>query len=661
MGVVQRQSPGLWIRLLRVQIPSPTLFLFAPVAQRIEHWTSDPSVAGSNPVGRRMIMSKIIFGVSPSFISPFFPNKNEEVKIKCICKKSVELKWLRACYLEKDFLRYAYFTRSEKNVFTCSVMITNEKLTFWLEYLTSDGKTYYLDSSGENRAYPLWKNAFVLKSNLSLPLWVSESICYQIFPDRFFNAVPELGVKTGDYEFNGGICKQRNWDDEVLPYSEGRCLDFYNGDLYGIAEKIPYLKDLGVSCIYLNPIFCSLTTHRYDCTDYFNVDPKLGGNEAYIHLIEKMHENGIRVICDVSINHTGSKHPWFINALSGGEFSDFYCKNNDGSYVFWAGVETLPQLNYNNRKLRDLIYRDADSVLKKYLKPPFCQDGWRMDVANEVGNTEHDFLCHEIWKEVRQQLKSLKKDVYIVAEDWEDSSVFLDGTQWDGVMNYSGCSRPVRRWMGQRDVYVSEWGHVEYEQGFNAYEMAESLNNSLSNLLPQMLFMQMNLIDSHDISRLYNHTRIFDCDLYFGCLMLQYMLPGMPCIYYGDEIALSGPVGSNEDCRYPMEWSPDRQNKTFLSFYKKLAKVRNRYMDILKNGYFHVHALSDSVLIFSRYTDSEELTLIMNKSETVIKLKLSEVLFFGGKKAVDVMHDADIQNEFELEIRKSLIIYGNAE
>ncbi len=627
-------------------------------------------------------MSKIIFGVSSSFINPFLPCLNDKITFKCIVPKKNSLLWIRLCFIEKDFIKKVYFNFSKKE-YTCEVIIKEENFRFWLEYRTNSGNTYYYDSTGENRYFPLWKNAFVIKADLNLPLWVSTSICYQIFPDRFYNSRSDLGVKTGDYEFNGALCKARKWEDAVLSYNEGRCVDFYNGDLYGIAEKIPHLKELGVTSIYLNPIFSSLTTHRYDCTDYFNVDSKLGGNEAYIYLIRKMHENGIKVICDVSINHTGSNHLWFIDAKNGGEFTDFYYKRNDGNFIYWAGVETLPQLNYNSDKLKNIIYKNKNSVLKKYLNEPFNQDGWRLDVANEVGNTETDFLCHKVWKDVRHELKKEKKDVYLVGEDWEDSSVFLDGSQWDATMNYFGCSRPIRRWMGERDVYACTDYNTEIENAFNAYEMAESLNNALTSLKPQMIFMQMNLIDSHDISRLYNHKEIFDIDIYFGCLMLQFLLPGMPTVYYGDEIALDGSIDSNEGCRYPMNWNKDKWNLKFFEFYKSLSSLRKKYEEIIKNGFFSIRAISDSILLFTRYTDCEELTLILNKSEDDTELNLLDILYFkdfyfddsdksnknndfnyiaynylDGKMKID----GDIKsNKLSLMARKSVIIYSSIE
>ena len=395
-------------------------------------------------------------GVSSLYIRPLYPKKGEEISLSA-CADSKHVKWVRLTVIENDNLfRYKMEKTSDDGhncVYTVRISSHDDEIRYWFEAELNDGSDCYLTAKGVFDYLCSWKDAFVLKQDLDVTSWVPSSVCYQIFPDRFCNGNPELGAKEGEYEFDGGTVRQMSWNDRPLPYNQGHCLDFFNGDLAGIASKTDYLRSLGVTAIYLNPIGCSRTTHRYDCTDYFHIDPKLGGDEGYAKMVETLHNAGIRVITDISINHTGTDHPWFISAADGGPEEEFYYRNSRGGFDCWFDVSTLPQLNYNSDRLRDLIYRKEDSVLQKFLREPFCQDGWRLDVATSVGNHREERMCHEIWKEVRRNLKAIRSDVYLVGEDWDDSSAYLKGDQWDASMNYAGCSRPLRRWMGERDRF----------------------------------------------------------------------------------------------------------------------------------------------------------------------------------------------------------------
>ena len=273
----------------------------------------------------------------------------------------------------------------------------------------------------------------------------------------------------------------------------------------------------------------------------FHIDPKLGGDEGYARMIGVLHDAGIKVITDISINHTGTDHPWFKSASEGGPEEEYYYRNRRGGFDCWFNVKTLPQLNYNSEKLRSIIYRDEGSVLQKFLRKPFLQDGWRLDVATSVGNHKNERMCHEIWKEVRLSLKAVNRQTYLVGEDWDDPEQYLKGDQWDASMNYAGCSRPLRRWMGERDRFF--W-QADNRPGkvppYSARQLRGHIEGHLMALEGQMVFQQMNLIDSHDIPRLQCHSETFDRSLFKGAVMMQFMLPGMPSIYYGDEIGIEG-------------------------------------------------------------------------------------------------------------------------
>lgn len=580
-------------------------------------------------------------GVGSSFVEPLYPKMGESVAIRCQVLSS-DVEWVRVAkvsdYAPDIMLRYPMSCEDE-DVFSASFKMDDHVVRYWIEAGVRGVGSVYLSKRGESHVCPTNNDAFELIADLDVPSWIPNATCYQIFPDRFAKGDPSVGVKGGDYSFDGHEPIAMKWGDEPLQYDKGHCLDFFNGDLRGIASKVEHFKALGVNVLYLNPIGCSMTTHRYDCTDYFHVDPKLGGDEAYVEMLDTMHANGIKVVTDISINHTGVEHPWFKSASSGGAEKEFYYEDGDGGFDYWFGVRTLPQLNYKSKRLRELVFQGDDCVLRKFLRPPFNQDGWRMDVATCVGVNGDDRMCHGIWQCVRSSVKSVNPQAYIVGECWEDASSFLQGDQWDATMNYAGCSRPLRSWMGEEDRYFCDnMNDPGVCRPFSATELACGLSNQLSALPSQMAYQQMNLIDSHDIPRLYDHEQVFDIDLYFGAVMMQFVLPGMPSVYYGDEVALAGPMGTAENCRYPMQWDCSKWNMSFFDLYCSLGKLRSMFTDALGTGVWEFGFCDAHVLEFTRYAgagSSESVKLVMYRGDrprTVDEIDVSGYVdWFSGE------------------------------
>lgn len=595
-------------------------------------------------------------GVSNLFVQPLYPKQGEGVCFRAMADPK-RVKWVRLTAIQNDNLeRYGMAKAScdgLQDIYEVRINADEKELRYWFEAELSDGTDCYLSKAGLSDYLCTWENAFVLKYGLDVPSWVPSSVCYQIFPDRFCRANRNLGAREGDYEFDGHPVREMDWDDRPLPYNEGYCLDFFNGDLEGIASKADYLRDLGVTAVYLNPIGCSRTTHRYDCMDYFHIDPKLGGDEAYAEMIRVLHEAGIRVITDISINHTGTDHPWFISALKGGPEEEYYYRNRRGGFDCWYNVKTLPQLNYNSEKLRNIIYRGSDSVLRKFIGKPFCQDGWRLDVATSVGNHKDERMCHEVWKEVRSALKADNPQTYLVGEDWDDPEEYLKGDQWDASMNYAGCSRPLRRWMGERDRFF--W-QSENRPGritpYTARQLKGHLEGHLRALEGQMVFQQMNLIDSHDIPRLHCHDQVFDRQLYKGAVMMQFLLPGMPCIYYGDEIGIRGPMGSVENCRYPMVWDREKWDTDLYDLYVSLGSLREEFSQALSEGQWEFGFCDDDVLEFRRQGRNQTVVLVMYRGEA--PRSVPEINVRGMKD----WFTKEVAESLELESRTSRIFVG---
>ncbi|NBK21265.1 MAG: glycoside hydrolase family 13 protein [Spirochaetia bacterium] len=514
---------------------------------------------------------------------------------------------------------------SKKVFFKTKLQMPDEKL-FWYFVLFASDRAYYYSQKGITASPPSLYDSFSLIPDLVPVSWVGSSTCYQIFPDRFRVGDTTVGATDGQYSFDGGTVKTMDFSQKPLPFDEGKCLDFFNGDLKGIEDAIPHFKALGVNVLYLNPIGVSLTTHRYDCCDFFHIDEKLGGDEAYISLTKKLHDEGIRIVVDISINHTGIEHPWLKRAQQDrdSEEASFYYFNDDGSVACWENVPTLPQLNFTSNKLRELLYKREDSALVKFLKQPFLQDGWRLDVAPVLGRRGKDQLCEEVWREVRTAVKAENDQAYLVGEDWADAAPFLQGDMWDGTMNYFGSSRPLRSWMGETDRFISEgWGHdPKPTRAYTGGELAQALESQLASLPSQMHSMQMNLLDSHDTTRFHANPNGFDFSLYSGCVMLMYLLPGMPNLYYGDEVGLAGPYGSVEDSRYPMQWDSNKWDVRFYELYAMLGDLRKRYQQMLQGASYKILYSDELSLVFARYDRETALLCVLNKNEEASLLKI---------------------------------------
>lgn len=582
-------------------------------------------------------MRLVDFQVAEQFVEPIWPRAGETVRLSIrIPAGSPVQEGFVVAYLLGRVSRF----RLRSDVDACEgrrgavtywrtelTMPKTEGLYWWFELKTGDCVRYYA-SEGFRSYVPPLRECFRLEADLDLPGWVPGSVCYQIFPDRFRKGDPSVGVRPGQYEFDGGKPRVLDWNDPPLDFEQGRCLDFYNGDLKGIERSVEHFKRLGVSVLYLNPIGVSHTTHRYDCCDFFHVDDKLGGDDALVELIETMHANGIRVIVDISINHTGTGHPWFIAARENpdGEEASFYYREPDGSFAFWEGVPTLPQLNYGSGRLRDVMYRNSDSVLRKFLEPPFNQDGWRLDVADVVGRRKDDQFCHEIWREVRKAVKATSSQAYLVAEDWIDASDHLQGDEWDATMNYYGSSRPIRRWMGETDRFqLPGWGHDPVPGSyFSGRDLAEALDRQLKSLPPQMVFQQFNLIDSHDTPRLHTNEFVADRNLYRGAVMLLFLLPGMPSVYYGDEVGLEGKIGSVEASRYPMQWDRAQWDMDVYRLYRDLGLLKRSEPALAFGAWKILHADEDA-MVFARYDGKRAIVLVLNKNP-----KPSDIIFDAG-------------------------------
>ena len=593
------------------------------------------------------------------FVSNPTPKTGEKIKIALQMMKndSVKAVFLLAKFNGCERTLKMDLKSEENSVFRFETEVqVFEKEFRYIFIIASKTEIYYYNQAGLTSYVPSEAHIFRILVNYVQPEWVKNAVFYQIFPERFCNGNPENDVKDGEYIFDGFPCKKvKDWDSVPEPYSKAHCLDFYGGDLEGIRQKIPYLKKLGVTALYLNPIFYAATVHKYDCLDYFSVDPHFGGDKALSDLTDELHKNGIRIILDVSINHTGIANKWFNRdgtffPISEGAFNnpssterEFYFFGKDNSYKGWFDVQTLPTLNYTSEKLRGVIYKNPDSLVKKWLKPPFSTDGWRFDVADTMARNNEIQLHHEIWPEIRKSIKEEKSDAFILAEDWSDCTEFLNGDEWDSQMNYYASSRAIREFYGQHDIFVSR---EKLLQGVDYKSTAKDLSKRISLFYARLPFVmtqiQFNLLDSHDVPRFHNDNKISK-DMLKGALIMLFTLPGSASIYYGDEAEISGTVDSMEGARYPMPWSKNIEETFSYKLYSSLSHLKTEY-DSFKNGGFKILWDEGFVFAFARFTPSELFISVCSNSEKIEKIELP-LAIFGESFALDKKIDYDFLNE----------------
>ncbi len=491
---------------------------------------------------------------------------------------------------------------------------------------TKDNLNLYLGTSGiANFISPSekWNYDSSVYQRHIIPDWVYGSVMYQVFPERFANGRSAINPKN---TVEWGSVPTR--------------LDFQGGDLYGVIDKLDHIESLGVNILYLNPIFLSGSTHKYDSWDHFKVDPTLGGDDGLKDLISNCHDRNIKVILDCSLNHVHPRHFAFQDIVKNGEKSEYKnwftifdypvrlihrphlyantykvgwdgneeeykrylektfdetkvpveVRDDDGpivepSYKAWWGVPDMPKVNFENKEARQW----ALDVTKHWIEN-FDIDGWRMDVAKEL-----DF---SFWKEFRDIAHKANKDTLLISEIFGDTSQWLQGDRFDGTMNYS-----FREAM--TDYFATK--------RINNKEFADSLANLYSMYSFEALSSCQNLLSSHDVKRFLNRCGNEEDGL-LGAIFLQATFPGIAGIYYGDEVGLGG--ADDPFNREPFPWhSEESWNSTILDYTKKLMNIK-KSSSIFKYGRFELLDDNEQFVAFRRILKDESMLCIINRSKS---------------------------------------------
>lgn len=492
-----------------------------------------------------------------------------------------------------------------------TLTLTMPRLNYRFKVMSGEG-AYWYNALGASRADSPDGYDFKLLADFAAPAWLEAAVFYQIFPDRFYNGDPANDVPPGAWtNHHGHAVQRRAWDEPPLPWNDGGNLDFYGGDLAGIIQKLDVLRELGVTGLYLNPIFTAYSNHRYDIADYNHVDPHLGGNTALAELRRALDEAGMRLVLDVTPNHCGARHHWFLAAQADAhaptaEYFTFHHHPDD--YECWLGHRSLVKLNYHSARLRDAMYAAPDSVLRRWLLPPYRIDGWRLDVANMTARQGMQQLEHKIWRGVRRAVKADQPETYLVGENFYDGTPHLQGDELDAVMNYQGFTIPVWSWLRGRELPAEVIYGREWLDPFPlpAEALAEQWQRFRAAVPWVVTRQQFNQLGSHDTPRILSLVGGDKNLLRLGVVLLL-TFPGVPCIYYGDEIGMEGLF--DPDNRRPMRWDTTTWDMDLREFYRRLIALR-RSAPALRRGGFQMVYAAGGLLAYQRQSPEQRLLVI---------------------------------------------------
>lgn len=491
----------------------------------------------------------------------------------------------------------------------------NEPHVHYRFFIEADDGIWWYTAAGVQTHEPLDVTDFRILANYEAPAWLQDAVFYQIFPETFANGDTSNDPQPHEYEFRGTHPQTYAWG-QPAPEEQPFQLTFYGGDLQGITQHLDYLEKLGINSLYLTPIFTAYTNHKYDVVDYGNVDPHFGGNEALIELRKALNERNMRYMLDIVPNHSGYYCHWFQEALKNPEALEaaFYSfKKHPEDYATWLGVWSLPKLNYRSDELRRRIYENDDSVFRYWLKPPFSADGWRVDVANMLGRQGETQVGIEVSRGIRQAVKAARPDAYLIGENFFDATNQLQGDQFDGVMNYMGMSLPLIHWL--KGYEQGAWGleiPIKSSVKWSTQALEETWRYRRAAIPWAIALQQYNLLGSHDTSRIRSLLNGNDA-LHKLALVILLTFPGVPGLYYGDEIGLEDiPRFRSRAC---MEWDESRWNMDLLEFHRCLIALR-RNSKILQRGGFQVLSVEEDTIIYQRESSEGHIIIVAHRDQT---------------------------------------------
>ncbi len=531
---------------------------------------------------------------------------------------------------------------------------------------------------------------FTIVPGFKTPDWAKGAVFYQIYVDRFYNGDPTNDVMTNEYSYLGRhVQKVDDWNKLPDSMDVG---NFYGGDLQGVMDKLDYLKELGIDVIYFNPLFVSPSNHKYDIQDYDHIDPHFGkivkddgellpwdsndntaasryirrvtdpenleaSNRLFIKLVKEAHRRGIKVILDGVFNHCGSFNKWLDreriyadnpNYEKGAyidhdspyrsffKFNDDFAWPYNGSYNGWWGHDTLPKLNYEeSEKLHDYIIE----IGRKWVSPPFNVDGWRLDVAADLGYTEE--YNHRFWRDFRDAVKEANPEAIILAEHYGNPRSWLQGDEWDTIMNYGAFMEPITWFLTGVEKHSDEF---RGDLMGNADAFRGTMKNYMACMLYNSLYVSMNELSNHDHSRFLTRTnhrvgRIntlgphaadesVNTGIFREAVVFQMTWPGAPTIYYGDEVGVCG--WTDPDSRRTFPWG--HENMELLNFHKEMIRIHKKYKSLLTGSLKFLHG-EYKCIAYGRFNSKEAVLIVLNNdySDKTLRLHVRELGVYNNR------------------------------
>lgn len=583
----------------------------------------------------------------------------------------------------RNNVEYAYLVCNDERILMDKSEVIGEFDYYSAEYQLSNEKVHYhfeIESAGIVRYYDTrgvvkdineyWD--FHIRPGFKTPDWAKGAVMYQIYVDRFYNGDPSNDVLTDEYTYIGeNVTRVENWD-KYPAYMGVR--EFYGGDLKGVLDKLDYLQSLGIDAIYFNPLFVSPSNHKYDIQDYDYIDPHIGvivedegelltdgrrnnseasryinrvtnprnleaSNRFFAQVVEEAHKRNIKVIIDGVFNHCGSFNKWLDReriyeeqeGYSKGAYVDrnspyhdffrFFDENRwpyNGSYDGWWGHDTLPKLNYEgSRELYDYVLR----IARKWVSPPYNVDGWRLDVAADLGHSPE--FNHQFWKDFRRVVKEANPNAIIIAEHYGDPSSWLQGDEWDTIMNYDAFMEPVTWFLTGMQKHSDDY---RPDMLGNADAFEGMMRNGISKFMSPSMFTTMNELSNHDHSRFLTRTnhvvgRVADKGYEAAnngvnkavmreAVVIQMAWVGAPTLYYGDEAGVCGFTDPDNRRSYP--WGHEDQE--LIDFHRDMIKIHKENRELIVGNQLLIHK-DYNVIAFARFLMYEQIIVIVNNND----------------------------------------------
>ena len=611
-----------------------------------------------------------------NYRTPAEPEAGDTVNIRIRTKKNN----VDFVYLVYDDVKHPMGWIESKDGFDyygTDVKLGNETIRYYFEIISGKIHCYYTQVGVTREIDEHY--CFGIVPGFKTPDWAKGAVMYQIFVDRFNNGDPTNDVVTGEYTYiDEHVKKVEDWN---RPPQAMDVRDFYGGDLQGVMDKLDYLKDLGVDVIYFNPLFVSPSNHKYDSQDYDYIDPHYGkivkdggeilaegdkenahatkyiervtdkvnleaSNAFFVCLVEEIHKRGMKVILDGVFNHCGSFNKWldreqiyenqigyekgaYVSADS--PYRTFFRFHNEYSWPYnpfydgWWGHDTLPKLNYEESPR---LYEYIMNIAKKWVSPPYNVDGWRLDVAADLGHSNE--YNHQFWREFRKNVKEANPDALILAEHYGEAKPWLEGDQWDTVMNYDAFMEPVTWFLTGMEKHSDE-----YNEGMlgNSDCFIGSMKYHMSSFYAPSLMTAMNELSNHDHSRFLTRTnhkvgRVENLGsraaeeginkaVFREAVVIQMTWPGAPTIYYGDEAGVCG--WTDPDSRRTFPWG--KEDYELTEFHRYLEGIRNQNR-AFRTGAFKWLMAENGVIAYGRFNETQRGVVVVNSESYAQKIRV---------------------------------------